>query len=178
MLDAQFDDSTDYIEDGQRSLSLEPCKTVAAIGTQLVVLMKRYQILPISCKVRTLYFGGQYISRRQVRTVDQEQYDVMLTVQIRGPCHGSSQWQLVGVGESPPEWGERLFLNTGVIGQLVSNIETVHAMARQNLGPPTIASAGVLSSIDEYLRMGSFLFNHLRIEFRRKLKSLYKLNIF
>jgi hypothetical protein len=95
--------------------------------------------------VVNIYHGDKYeLSTRN-------KYDVMLTVQIRGPGHGSSQWQLVGVGESPPEWGERLLLNTGVIGQLVSNIETVHAMARQNLGPPTIASAGVLSSIDENL---------------------------
>lgn len=73
---------------------------------------------------------------------------MLLTVQVAGPGRGSSRLQIVRVGESPREWGERLLLNTDVIGRLVDGLETLHAMARQQMGPPTVVAAGVLSEDD------------------------------
>lgn len=91
------------------------------------------------------YYGDKYYSDVN-NNIDDDDPGVLLTVQVAGPGRGSSRWQLVRVGESPREWGERLLLNTGVIGRLISGIETVHVMARQRSGPPTVVGAGVLST--------------------------------
>jgi hypothetical protein len=88
-------------------------------------------------------FGGQYYG--DVYKEDADDPGVLLTVPILGPGRGSSKFSIVRVGESPPEWKDRLLLNSGVIGRLdPSSLEVVHAMARQTVGPPTVAAAGVL----------------------------------
>ena len=88
-------------------------------------------------------FGGQYYGDKYIE-IDNDP-GVLLTVPIVGPGRGSSRFSIVRVGESPKEWGERLLLNCGVVGRLdPASIETLHAMARQRQGPPTITDAGVL----------------------------------
>jgi hypothetical protein len=93
-------------------------------------------------------YGGQYYGDKYYDDGDDDP-GVLLTVQVAGPGRGSSRLQIVRVGESPREWGERLLLNTGVIGRLVQGLETLHAMARQRSGPPTVVAAGVLLEDDE-----------------------------
>jgi hypothetical protein len=144
-----FDYSTDYIEDGKgryRWSHVLRGNNRNALGRADEALSDPTNQLQCTHSM----YGGQYYGDKydasKVNELNEE--GVLLTVQIRGPGRGSSRWQLVRVGESPPEWGERLLLNTGVIGHLVSGIDTVHAMARQTLGPPTVVQAGVLSSID------------------------------
>ena len=90
-------------------------------------------------------FGGQYYG------VEYEEMDgdpgVFLTVPIVGPGRGSSKFSIVRVGESPREWGDRLLMNSGVIGRLdPSSLEVLHAMARQRMGPPTVVAAGALET--------------------------------
>ena len=88
-------------------------------------------------------FGGQYYGMKY--QADDEDNDVALTVSILGPGRGSSRFSIVRVGESPPEWGERLLLNSGVVGFLSPNsLETLCAMARQRVGPPKVVASGVL----------------------------------
>lgn len=88
-------------------------------------------------------FGGQYYG-----DLFQEEPDdpgVVLTVPILGPGRGSSKFSIVRVGESPKEWRERLLINSGIIGRLdPSCLDVLHAMARQRVGPPTVAGAGVV----------------------------------
>jgi hypothetical protein len=77
---------------------------------------------------------------------------IVLAVSVAGAGYGSSRFALVRVGESPLEWRQRLLLNSGVIGRLVSGHETLHALARRDrrtassLSPPTIVAAGVLDA--------------------------------
>jgi hypothetical protein len=88
-------------------------------------------------------FGGQYYGDKYVE-VDGDP-GVLLTVPIVGPGRGSSRFSIVRVGESPQEWGERLLLNCGVVGRLdPDSLSTLHALARQRQGPPTIVDSGVL----------------------------------
>jgi len=87
-------------------------------------------------------FGGQYYGDEYVAG---EYPGVLLTVPVVGPGYGSSRFAIVRVSESPREWGDRLLLNSGVVGRLQEeSLETLHAMARQRNGPPTIVAAGVL----------------------------------
>jgi hypothetical protein len=71
-------------------------------------------------------------------------YGVMLTVPLVGAYRGSSGFSIVRVGESPQEWGERLLLNSAVLGYLESGIEVLHRIARQTDAPPTILASGKL----------------------------------
>ncbi|KAL7556118.1 hypothetical protein ACA910_020201 [Epithemia clementina (nom. ined.)] len=100
-------------------------------------------------------YGGQYYGVRYDTTTttttsnnnknDKKDPGVLLTVPILGPGHGTSKWSIVRVGESPKEWGDRLLLNSGVIGKLrAESLPVLHAMARQRRGPPTVVAAGVL----------------------------------
>jgi hypothetical protein len=151
-LGCAFDYGTDYIEDGRgryRWSHVLRGKNRNAVGRADAAISDPANQLQCTHSV----FGGQYYGEKYDASSrnegnDDDDYGVLVTVQIRGPGHGSSRWQLVRVGESPPEWGERLLLNTGVIGRLVRGIDTVHAMARQSVGPPTIVQAGILSSED------------------------------
>ena len=89
-------------------------------------------------------FGGQYYGIPFVNN-DESDPGVLLTVPVLGPGHGSSKFSIVRVGESPQEWGERLLINSGVIGRLVpDSLPVLHAMARQRSGPPTVVAAGIL----------------------------------
>ena len=105
-------------------------------------------------------FGGQYYGvstttytdKDDELRVDGEEADplVLLTVPILGPGQGMSKFSIVRVGESPKEWGDRLLLNSGVIGKLQpSSLPVLHAMARQRQGPPTVVGAGVLDNSGE-----------------------------
>jgi hypothetical protein len=119
-------------------------------------------------------FGGQYYGDVVGNTLDQEyamddddaaansfdsspyinattvRLGIVLAVSVAGPGYGSSRFALVRVAESPPEWRQRLLLNSGVIGRLVSGHETLHALARRDprksSSPPTIVATGVLDS--------------------------------
>lgn len=84
-------------------------------------------------------FGGQYYGQ------EYQDQEVVLTVPVAGPGRGSSRFSVVRVGESPPEWKERLLLNSGVVGTLEpTSLEVLHTMARQQVGPPKIVASGVL----------------------------------
>ena len=100
-------------------------------------------------------FGGQYYGVKYEEgststssndmTDDDLQSGVVLAVSIAGPGRGSSRLSILRVGESPPEWRERLLLNSGVVGSLVpESIDTLRTMARQRLGPPKVVASGVL----------------------------------
>eukprot|EP00957_Ditylum_brightwellii_P017508 1319324-Ditylum_brightwellii.AAC.1 len=63
---------------------------------------------------------------------------------MSGPGRGSTRLAVVRVGESPPAWKERLLLNSAIIGVLEEGLDTLHAMARQEFGPPVVTASGVL----------------------------------
>jgi hypothetical protein len=89
-------------------------------------------------------FGGQYYGDVYATKMDGDP-GVVLTVPVVGPGYGSSKFSIVRVGESPMEWRERLLINSGIIGRMdPSSLETLHAMARQKMGPPTLVASGVL----------------------------------
>ncbi|KAG7347582.1 hypothetical protein IV203_016287 [Nitzschia inconspicua] len=88
-------------------------------------------------------FGGQYYGN--LYTEIEGDPGVFLTVPVVGPGFGSSKFSIVRVGESPKEWKERLLINSGIIGRMdPSSLETLHAMARQRIGPPKLVACGVL----------------------------------
>jgi len=89
-------------------------------------------------------FGGQYYGETYKDDDDDaDDPGVLLTVPIQGPGQGSSRFSIVRVKESPQEWRERLLMNSGVIGRLdPSSLETLHTMARQRIGPPTVTASG------------------------------------
>ena len=115
-------------------------------------------------------FGGVYYGMRYQDVVDTlskqtdgEAQAVLLTVPINGPKSGTSKFSMVRVSESPREWGERLLLNSAVIGYLdcgadgtlvgddgsdenekVKPLDVLRAMAQQKVGIPTIINCGVL----------------------------------
>ena len=94
-------------------------------------------------------FGGQYYGIKYEDDNDnddrQQQSNVVLAVPIVGPGRGSSRFSILRVGESPPEWRERLLLNCGVVGVLsYDSMGTLRAMARQRAGPPKIIASGML----------------------------------
>jgi len=83
---------------------------------------------------------------------------ILLTVPIHGPGGGTSKFSIVRVSESPKEWGERLLLNSGVVGFLDcgadggfgddtndgrSSLEVLRAIAQQKIGVPTIVGCGI-----------------------------------
>ena len=102
-------------------------------------------------------FGGTYygISYNEVLQLINEQSSspeksqiveteaVLLTV----PTQVSNKFSIVRVSESPREWGERLLLNSAVLGYLDSgSLETLRIMARQRVGVPTIVNCGVFQN--------------------------------
>ena len=93
-------------------------------------------------------YGGQYYGLNydtEVPILGDQDNRVVLTVPLVGPGRGSTDLSIVRVGESPPEWKERLLLNCAVLGWLEpSSLETLHAMARQTKGPPKVVDSGVL----------------------------------
>ena len=93
-------------------------------------------------------FGGQYYGWKYDDNAEEEQKDddpnVMLCVSVAGPNYGSTKFAIVRVGESPPEWKERLLLNTGVIGKMdPSCYDVLLKLARQTNGPPKIVASGI-----------------------------------
>ena len=137
----QFDYTQDYIEDGMgRYRWGHVCKGRGrnAVGRadQPLSDPENQARNTHSC------FGGQYYGDKYK---EGEYPGVLLTVPVVGPGYGSSRFSIVRVSESPREWGDRLLLNSGVVGRLEEeSLETLHAMARQRNGPPTIVAAGVL----------------------------------
>ena len=98
-------------------------------------------------------YGGQYYGLNygedipEQQQIDGQQQDtrVVLTVPLVGPGRGSTDLSIVRVGESPPEWKERLLLNCAVLGWMdSSSVDTLHAMARQTTAPPKVTGSGVL----------------------------------
>ncbi|KAL7540944.1 hypothetical protein ACHAXR_010504 [Thalassiosira sp. AJA248-18] len=117
-------------------------------------------------------FGGAYYGQRYDEIVDILANDgqdvaVLLTVPIQGPGSGTSKFSVVRVSESPREWGERLLLNSAVVGYLdcgadgsfggnsaddendgtevsPTALDVLRAMARQRMGPPKIIHCGQL----------------------------------
>lgn len=93
-------------------------------------------------------YGGQYYGLdydEDVPIFGEKDTRVVLTVPLVGPGRGSTDLSIVRVGESPPEWKQRLLLNCAVLGWLEpSSMETLHAMARQTRGPPKVIDSGVL----------------------------------
>jgi hypothetical protein len=88
-------------------------------------------------------YGGQYYG--DLYTEIEGDPGVFLTVPVVGPGYGSSKFSIVRVGESPKEWKERLLINSGIIGRMdPSSLDTLHTMARQRMGPPTLVACGVL----------------------------------
>lgn len=70
-----------------------------------------------------------------------EREAVLLTV----PTTLSTKFSVVRVSESPREWGERLLLNTVVIGYLdCESLDVLKTMARQRIGVPKIVDCGVV----------------------------------
>jgi hypothetical protein len=70
---------------------------------------------------------------------------VVLTVPTSGPGRGSTSLSLVRVAESPPEWKERLLVNSAVLGWLDPACNNVlELMARQTRGPPQVVGSGIL----------------------------------
>ena len=87
-------------------------------------------------------FGGKYYG--DLYTEIEDDPGVLLTVPVVGPGYGSSKFSIVRVKESPKEWKETLLLNSGVIGRLDrSSLKVLQAMARQQIGPPTIVAGGI-----------------------------------
>ena len=93
-----------------------------------------------SCKVTVQgsgdYYGIQYNS----------DHPVVLTVPLVGPGRGSTSFSIVRVGDSPQEWGERLLINSAVIGWMDTNAcnDALVEMATQTDGPPTVVDSGIL----------------------------------
>ena len=91
------------------------------------------------------YYGLNYGDDIPRQEVDGKDVSVVLTVPLVGPGRGSTDLSIVRVGESPPEWKERLLLNSAVLGWMdASSVETLHTMARQTSGPPKVVGSGVL----------------------------------
>ena len=92
-----------------------------------------------SCKVTVQgsgdYYGYPYDPDRPI----------VLTVPLVGPGRGSTSFSIVRVGDSPQEWGERLLINSAVIGWMDDACsDALVAMAAQTDGPPTVVDSGVL----------------------------------
>lgn len=111
-----------------------------------------------------VYYGRRYDDILSGLANEGQDVAILLTVPIRG----GSRFSIVRVNESPKEWGERLLLNSVVVGYLDCNadgrfggddsdandadensptsLDVLRAMARQRFGPPTIVDCGVISS--------------------------------
>jgi hypothetical protein len=115
-------------------------------------------------------FGGSYYGWRYDEILaflsEKEGGDaaaILLTVPIHGPGAGTSRFSIVRVSESPREWGERLLLNSGVVGFLDcfanggfgddtndtrSSLDVLRAMAQQKIGVPTIVGCGIETVVE------------------------------
>lgn len=138
----QFDYTQDYIEDGMGRYRWG--HVLRGRGRNAVGRADQPLSDPENQQLHThTCFGGQYYGSPYQ---EGEYPGVLLTVPVVGPGYGSSRITIVRVGESPREWGDRLLLNSGVVGRLEGeeSLETLHAMARQRQGPPTVVASGVL----------------------------------
>ncbi|KAL7476270.1 hypothetical protein ACHAW6_002147 [Cyclotella cf. meneghiniana] len=96
-----------------------------------------------------VYYGMSY--GEVVRRIEQGEGDgeekeaVLLTVPYGGM---TSKFSVVRVSESPREWGERLLLNSVVLGYLDcgdgTSLDVLRRMARQRVGPPKIVDCGII----------------------------------
>ncbi|KAL7520153.1 hypothetical protein ACHAWX_004901 [Stephanocyclus meneghinianus] len=100
-------------------------------------------------------FGGVYYGMSYgevMRRIEQgeggggeEKEAVLLTVPYGGM---TSKFSVVRVSESPREWGERLLLNSVVLGYLDcgdgTSLDVLRTMARQRAGPPKIVDCGII----------------------------------
>ena len=139
----EFDFSPMYVEDGSgRYRWAHICKGRGrnAIGRPDEPIVDSENML----KHTHSCYGGQYYG--DIYNGDYSEFGVVLTVPVVGPGRGGSRFSILRVGESPPEWQERLLLNSAVVGKLVSeeSMETLCRMARQRAGPPTIFFAGTV----------------------------------
>ena len=107
------------------------------------------------------YYGWRYDEISNLLSVEEGGGDtaaILLTVPIHGPGAGTSQFSIVRVSESPREWGERLLLNSAVVGFLDcpgnggfgddtndgrNSLDVLRAMAKQKIGVPTIVGCGI-----------------------------------
>lgn len=108
------------------------------------------------------YYGWRYDEISDLLSAAAEEGDdvaaILLTVPIHGPGCGTSKFSIVRASESPREWGERLLLNSAVVGFLDcganggfgddtndgrSSLQVLRAMAQQNIGVPTIVGSGI-----------------------------------
>jgi hypothetical protein len=137
----QFDYTQDYIEDGMGRYRWG--HVLRGRGRNAVGRAEQPLSDPENQSRNThTCFGGQYYGDKYVQG---EYPGVLLTVPVVGPGYGGSKFSIVRVGESPREWGDRLLLNSGVVGRLEEeSLETLHVMARQRNGPPTVVGCGVL----------------------------------
>lgn len=105
-------------------------------------------------------FGGKYYGWRYddiSNLLGGDTAAILLTVPIHGPGAGTSKFSIVRVSESPREWGERLLLNSAVVGFLDctanggfgdetndgrNSLQVLRAMAQQKIGVPTIVGCG------------------------------------
>lgn len=106
------------------------------------------------------YYGWRYDEISSLLSTEEGGGDtaaILLTVPIHGPGAGTSKFSIVRVSESPREWGERLLLNSAVIGFLDctanggfgddtddgrNSLQVLRAMAQQKIGVPTIVGCG------------------------------------
>lgn len=74
----------------------------------------------------------------------------LLTLPMTGPGRGSTELRIVRVAESPREWGERLLLNTAVVGWVEpASMPVLQQMAQQRQAPPVVTDSGILASSEE-----------------------------
>lgn len=85
-----------------------------------------------------VYYGLEYSGSEEMEYGG----GVVLTLPLVGAYRGSTSFSIVRVGESPPEWRERLLLNSAVIGYLESGLDVLQKMARQTNGAPTVVASG------------------------------------
>ncbi len=88
-----------------------------------------------------VYYGLDYNGSEEM----EDGGGVVLTLPLVGAYRGSTSFSIVRVGESPPEWRERLLLNSAVIGYLESGLDILQKMARQTDGPPTVVESGKIN---------------------------------
>lgn len=108
------------------------------------------------------YYGWRYDEISNLLSMEEgggnDTAAILLTVPIHGPGAGTSKFSIVRVSESPREWGERLLLNSAVVGFLDcpanggfgddtddgrNSLQVLRAMAQQKIGVPTIVGCGI-----------------------------------
>lgn len=102
-------------------------------------------------------YGGVYYGLKYNDLLENRTNGVVLTIPMVGRDRGTASFSIVRVGESPQEWRERLLLNSAVLGyledntddenlnkEMLSGIDVLHIMARQNRAPPLIIGCGTI----------------------------------